>query len=880
MRSRLGVIAAVLAAAVLLLVGRALSALIVDQGWYAALGASGVWREKVLAIVALKGGAWLLGGGFVFANLWAVRHAIHSIIMPTSVGNLELTEVIPARRLLPVTLLVSAVIGALLTLTLDDWTVMSMAWRGERFAEYEGYFQRDLGFYVYWLPFEMAVYTWSLVTIVVVTAMITVLYAITRHLRMESRQLIAAPHVRRHLTALGSLVLMLLAWSYRLDAYELLQWGSGFDGLFTRVDHRFTSRVDMLLAIGTFAAALVVLRAGWLGQIRAAFVTVTLVIVSALLLRQVAPTVAASGGYFGAADTRDRDYEATRALFTRRAYNVEGMRFTASDGDRDRDSSLNANDTDDATGIAANADRDILSSVLDVVWWDAAVLEQVRGAADAPLTTILPPVWQSAPDGAQAVLVTRTNTTVPLWDVRVVPGTLRDLNGAPVLARHPGLGAATLAEPLIAPGFTDHRVVFAPQQITVTFEGFGDDRADEVGAPNQPLGAGSGSDAPDRVSPFGNRTIAAAQLDGFGARLAHAWATRDASLLGETPNEPSPAVVLHRDVRERIRRLTPVLAQGEATTPIVHNGLLLWALDLYSASDFYPLTVRTFLAGEARSYFRHAATALVDAETGRVRFIPAADQDPISRTAFKRLGGLIIRDTDLPITVRDQLPIPTDGALAQAQAFTRVGSRSTGVATNFVPDSVPGGLPFPVAGTGLARATISWSMPLVNEADQLVGVVEATGGRTRETRWRPLSEPLPRWSVLTQQLGTELDTVAAAQRRESDGPVILGTLRVVVRDGRPLLVRPAYTNDAGGLHLTAVGIATDSLVWAGAALSDILPNDTRGRNLTNGGDRSTAGREAEARRLYDAMQAALRESDWVRFGATFDSLGRTLGRRP
>ncbi len=864
MRSRLGIIAAVFAAAVLLLVGRALSALIVDQGWYAALGASGVWREKVLSIVALKGGAWVLGSGFVFANLWAVRHAIHSIIMPTSVGNLELTEVIPARRLLPVTLLAAAVIGALLTITLDDWTVLSMAWRGERFAEYEGYFQRDLGFYVYWLPFEMALYTWSLVTIVVVTAMTTVLYAITRHLRMESRQLVAAPHVRRHLTALGSLVLVLLAWSYRLDAYELLQWGSGFDGLFTRVDHRFTSRIDLLLAVGTFAAALIVLRAGWLGQIRAAFVTVTLVIVSALLLRQVAPGVAASGAYFGAAATRDRDYEATRALFTRRAYNVEGMQFTVTDGDRDRDSSASSAEFG-STGVGADmeSDRSILSAVRDVVWWDAAVLEQVRGAADAPLSAVLPPVWQSGPDGAQAVLVTRSNTPTPLWDVRVVPGTVRDMNGAPVLARHPGLGAATLAEPLVAPGFTEHRIVYTPQTVTVTFDAVGE-----------------ATDAQSAVSPFGDRRIAAADLDGFGARLAHAWATRDASLLGEALDEQPRAVVLHRDVRERVRRLAPVLAQGDAITPVVHNGLLLWVLDLYSASDFYPLTVRTFLAGEARSYFRHAATAIVDAETGRVRFIAAADQDPIARTALKRLSGLLIRDTDLPIAVRDQLPIPTDGALAQAQAFTRVGSRRTGSTANFLPDSVPGAVPFPVAGTGLARATISWSLPLVNQADQLVGVVEATGGRTRETRWRPLSEPLPRWSVLTQQLGSELDTMAAAERRESDGPVMLGTVRVLVRNGRPLLVRPAYTNDAGGLHLTALGVATDSLLWAGANLNDILPGAPGERDMRDAADRSAAGRELEARRLYDAMRAALRESDLVRFGATFDSLGRVLGRRP
>ena len=836
MQGRLRLMVALAAVATILLVGRALSALIVDQGWYAALGASGIWREKVLALTVLKGGAWLLGSAFVFANLWAVRRAILAIIVPARVGDLEFAEVIPARRFLPVMLLVAAMIGVVLTIPLDDWTVLSMAWRGERFAEYEGYFNRDLGFYVYWLPFETALYTWALVAIVVVTALVTVLYTITRHLRLEDRQLVAGTHVRRHLTALGALVLLLLAWSYRLDAYELLLWGSGFDGLFTRVDHRFTTRVDLALAVATFAAALIVFRSGWLGQVRAAFVTVTLVLVAALIMRQAAPGIAASGGYFGAVDVRDKDYEATRALFTRRAYHVDGMRFPEVDS------------------IPLEP---LVNAARSVVFWDGEVFEQVRGAADAPITSLQPPVWQMGANGPQAALVTRTSAALPVWDVRVVPGTLRDSRGAPIVARHRALGAATLEEPLIAPGFADHRVV---QQSATT------PRVPTIG------------ERPTGVSGFADRTVAAAPLESFGARLAHAWATRDASLLRDDPTVAARAVVLHRDVRARVGRLVPTLAQGQVVAPIAHNGLLLWTVDLYSASDYYPLSMRFQLAGETRSYFRYAATAIVDAQTGRVRLLAAESPDPIARTALERLAPLIVQENELPLAIREQLPIRSDGAFAQTRAFTRVGSRRTGNASNFVPDSVPGAEPVPVSDNG--DGTLAWTVPLVNSADQLVGVVEAVGGPVRETTWKPLREPLPRWSILTERLGTELDTVAAQIRRESDGPVTLGTLRVLVRSGRPLLVRPAYTSGVSGLHLTALAVATDSLLWAGATLDELLGVSTAGAGPEAVGARTAAGREAEARRLYDAMQAALREGDWLRFGATFDSLGRVLDRRP
>ncbi len=835
MRGRFGLIAAVAVLAVLLLVGRAFSAVAVDHAWYAALDAGGVWREKMLALLLLKGGAWLLGSAFAFANLWAVRRTIRAIAVPARVGDLEIAEEIPARRFLPVTLGTAALVGAVLTILLDDWTLLSMARHGVAFAEYEFYFHRDLGFYVYWLPFEAALYTWALLTVVVATALVTLLYTITRDLRLVGRQLVASTHVRRHLTTLGALVLGLLAWSYRLDAYELLLWGSGFDGLFTHVDHAYTTRIDLALAIGTFAAALIVLRAGWMGQVRAAFVTVTLVLVGALVLRQAAPAIVANGTMAGDIATRDRDYEATRALFTRRAYDVESMRF--------------GEPTSDTSGTPT------ASAFEGVALWDADVLSRIRGGSDALLTPVLPPVWMAGPEGPQAVVVMRSTAVTPVWDVRVIPGTLADARGTPLLLRHRGLGAASLPEPLVAPGFTDHRVV--PGALLAS-----SDERPRV---------------PARGDPFADRTIPAAALSHMGARLVHAWTTRDITLLTTASAAEPDAVVMHRDVRGRVHRLAPMLVQGDAITPIVHGGALLWAVELYSASEHYPLSLRFHLVGAPRSYFRHAATALVDAHTGRVRFVTPASVDPIARTWFARLPVLMLTEQEIPASLRASLPVLNDAAAARLRAFTRVGSRRTGHAPSYVPDSLPGMMPVPVATAGPSGSVVGWSVPLVNEADQLVGIFETTGGSERATRWHPMAEPLPRWSALAGQLTMALDSAAAHARDETDGPVDRGVIRVRAHAGRPVLVRPAYTDDAGSVRLVAVAAVTDTAVVAGPSLEALL-GDPAGD--PSGFDRTDAGRQAEARRLYDAMRAALRQSDWPRFGATFDSLGRVLGRVP
>jgi hypothetical protein len=96
-----------------------------------------------------------------------------------------------------------------------------------------------------------------------------------------------------------------------------------------------------------------------------------------------------------------------------------------------------------------------------------------------------------------------------------------------------------------------------------------------------------------------------------------------------------------------------------------------------------------------------------------------------------------------------------------------------------------------------------------------------------------------------------------------------------------VLVRPAYTSDGSGIRLLAIAASSDSGVSSAATLAALL--GATGSGPTTDAPRralNDAERQAEAQRLYDVMRAALRQSDWLRFGAAFDNLGRTLDRVP
>ncbi|GAB1341342.1 UPF0182 family protein [Gemmatimonas sp.] len=864
-RGWLVVIAA--ATAVVLLVGRTATALYVDHAWFEALGAPTLFWEQLLDTALLQGGAWVVGSLFAFANLHAVRTTILAVAVPSRVANLELTAMVPGQRLRSATVVLSLLVGGVLALPLTNWETLALVRHGVPFEEIEGIFGRDLGHYVYWLPFEETMYLWSLVSVVALTAMVLVLYALTRSLRLEGRRVAASTHVRRHLSVLGALVLMQLAWSYRLDGFDLLLAGSGTGGMFLRVDHIVTLRMDAVLSYGSAVAALIVLRTGWTGQLRAAFVTLTAVLVAAVLLRHAVPTVLARGDTLGDAQRRDADYVAARALYSRRAYDVDAIRSTNGDS---LGSSLLPTRTatladrlslwDDATlgeGLGLDAPRPPRASTDDRPT-AAADNETPRGGA---LVEVASPGWLMANGRVAALRVERPVASVGGWRTSLIDATRPAVRDSVLDVGEP-TGSADGSWPLVAPGVDGARVL----DITAA--------ADVPGA----------------------------FLDTPSSRVAHAWALRDPSLL-RVDSATNALLVTQRDVRARVRRLAPIFEQGSTIHPVVDGPNLYWAVQLYSASDRYPMSQRWQVGDGVYSYFKLAATALVDATTGRVRLIPVSKPDAIARTWMTRLPRLFTPGTSLSPTVAAQLPPASDAAIVQLRTFARYGSRVEGSVLRHLPDSaLVSGPPAPLMLESGATTVPAWSVALLDDHDAVAGVATVTGGVTRTTFWSSAAAARPEWPTMLSQLRSALDrsapggtgdgvrtVLADSSVRPDDRQASRGRLNrpeMLVTSRGMLLVQAARTTRADGrLAFGQVAVTDGRQVGVGPTVAAALTSLGETLLPTPGGPVATAipedaiGSEG-AGRWYDAMRQAMKQGNWSAFGAAFDSLGRALGRPP
>jgi len=494
----------VVIAAVLLVGGRALSLLYADYTWYAAMGAGPLWSERAGDLLLIFGIGWVVAVLLAFVNLSVLGRSIGSLTLPRRLANVEFGEAVPRKYLDRFAFILSIAIAAALTPALPNWTLLAVARLHVSFRETDPYFQHDLAFYTTWLPLEKALYSWSMLLVVSVSVVVVILYSLTPGLRWERAGLRMSARVRRHLTVLAALLLLITVWSYRLESYDLLIRGSGEGGVFSYVDHQWLLPGLLLLAMATAAAAITVLVSGWTGQLRTSFVAVTVIVVLSVTVQQIVPLIVRRFASSTAQAARERSYAAIRGDFTRRAY------------------ALNTSPYEALRNSAVSAALDSVSS--------NAVGQQL----------------------------------------------LRQ-------------------DSLVYPGARGLVVVSNPQL--------------DVAGPR--LG------------------------DGF-SRLGYAWAYQSFDLLSDSTPRRSRLITV-RDVRDRVRQLVPVFAQGSMVEAMFHADSLYWKLELYSASSNYPLSRHFVLAGEDRSYFRHAGTALVNARTARVMIAADPAPDPLSQawmTAF------------------------------------------------------------------------------------------------------------------------------------------------------------------------------------------------------------------------------------------------------
>ena len=249
---------------------RGIAGLYTDYLWFDSLRFTSVWSGLLLTKVSLALIFTAVFFALLFGNLLIAQRLAPAIRRPgpeeTSLAPFH-TLIERRPRVLPVvaSLLLALMFG---TGAAGQWNEWILYRHSVSFGVDDPLFSRDVGFYVFELPFLAFVTNWLFGTLVVVLIVTAAAHYLNGGIRLQVTPPRVLPGVKAHLSVLAGVSALLKASNYFLDRYELVFSTRGAVEGATYTDVRAQlPALNLLIVISVLAALLFVVnirQQGWM----------------------------------------------------------------------------------------------------------------------------------------------------------------------------------------------------------------------------------------------------------------------------------------------------------------------------------------------------------------------------------------------------------------------------------------------------------------------------------------------------------------------------------------------------------------------------------------------------------------------------------------
>jgi uncharacterized protein len=631
--------------------------LITDLMWYDALGRRDVLQTRLWAQIALFGigfGAMLVPA---LISVWLARR-----IAPQApvrrMGGLELPDLsrLIGLGLVAVAVLLSLGSGAAWS---GSWETTLLFFNGEPWGTVDPTLGRDIGFYVFDVPFWRFLLGWASTTLIIIGLLTLGAYAA----RALHWQFHLSAAVRAHLSVIGALLLLVIAAGYQLDIAELAYSTNGWNGnvqaaLYTDMNARVPAFV-ILTVVALVAAGLLVLntwfRTLWLlGLAGGAWLVLSIVVGG--LYPSFVQTVQVNPNELDV----ERPYLVNHLASTRAAYDLEAIETRPFTGEQELTREV-------FTGDAATVDNlrlwdyrpllttfgqeQILRSYYDFLDVDIDRYEVVGEQRQIMLSARELDIDNFGPD--------RTWTSERLvythgYGLTAVPVDAVTDQGTPDY-----LVSGITPEPQLPIG--EPRIYFGEETDTWVVTSTDTNEFD------YPIDTG---DEVQNAETVWEGTTGVG-IGNLVTRALFALRFGDFNLLISDQLTDESQVLFDRAITQRVPKIAPFLAYDHDPYLVSADERLLWVWDAYTVTSRYPNAQPQPASGAfpGANYIRNSVKVVVDAYDGTVRFFLADPTDPIV-AAYARIFPDLFEPLDaMPAELREHLRYPEDLFLAQNQAF-------------------------------------------------------------------------------------------------------------------------------------------------------------------------------------------------------------------
>jgi uncharacterized membrane protein (UPF0182 family) len=621
----------------------------------------GMLRTKTfIGVLAGLGTAVIVG-----VNLWMVerlapRYGLTVVARP----QVERARAVLSPYLRPLRLGIAAFLGLVVGLQASGLWQTFLLWRNRvPFGQRDALFGRDVGFYVFELPFQRAVFGWLFTTLVLTTLLVAAGHYVLGGIRPQAETNRVAAQAQSHLCVLLGLIVALKAWGYWLDKYQLLFSPRGVvaGASYTDVKAQLPA-LEVLFWVALICAVMFFWGARR-GGLLVPLISIVLLVGVSLILGGIVPAIFQRFRVEPQELARERPYIEKNIDATRKAFNLNGVATTSFPA------------SNDLTEQDLRANKPTLENIR---LWDPEVLRPgVRNLqAIAQYYNFTDVDVDRYPiDG---------NTRQVMVSVREV-----DPNGLAESARtwqnlhlaytH-GYGLVAVQVNTAAQGGQPDFIVsgFNPEDAPIKLDQprvyFGEPPPDspEFVVANTAQGEYD-AQAGGQTNLFHYEGTGGVQLSDLGRRLAFAVRFRDINLLISGNIKNDSRLMFNRDVRERVERAAPFLQWDGDPYAVAVDGRLMYVRDGYTTSSNYPYAQRIDLSDAARrnelgsrgvegigNYIRNSVKAVVDAYTGEVTLYTFDEQDPILTAWRKAFPDLFAAKGEIPESLNAHLRYPED----------------------------------------------------------------------------------------------------------------------------------------------------------------------------------------------------------------------------
>lgn len=655
--------------ALLIIFGGALVTIYTDWLWFKDLGYQTVFTTRLLMQLELGFLFGLLFFAIIYGNLWYARR----IAPPSPPIGMEqqLLERLGrlARRGLGILLFVGSVVVSVFVglEAATHWQEWLMYFHATPFSSVDPVFGKDIGFYVFQLPFLSYLYHWLFFALAASTIAAVGLHYADEAIEVFGNRLQFAPKVKAHIFILVAAMFFLKAWGYRLGMYNLLFTRSSlFDGAGYAEVNANLPALWILLAAAIVGGIMVLL------NIRRRGIGYGLAALAGLVGLSIVV-----GGVYPAFVQRysvqpnelaDQSPYITRAIeATQKAYGLTEVTPRAFSAETE----LNAQQVEANRPTIENirlwgkdqlqAQYNQLQTVAQYYHFADVDVDRYWLTDRATGEKRYRQVWLGARELPQSQLPENAQTWVNKY--------LKYTHGY-AYCMSPVNEISPEGKPLF---FVNDIPPRASVDIPIDQMGvyFGERTDDHVfvktSAEEYDYPKGSGGVT---TKYKGNSGI---RVGGFLRKFLFSLRFQDINLLLNENIRPDSRVLFRREIGDRISTLLPFLQFDIDPYLVTVNGKLYWIRDGYTVSDAYPYSKYYGLQSYEFNYIRNSVKVVVDAYTGKVDayIVEKPLPDPIIRTYAKVFPGIFKPISQMPKELQAHIRYPEDLFKIQTAVYTR-----------------------------------------------------------------------------------------------------------------------------------------------------------------------------------------------------------------